>query len=118
MQVQIRHIGGGDVSLDECANFSSPMGKAIDTSELLDEPYILEISSPGLSDFLETEREFKTFKGFPIKVRYRTQENSESSKSGLLHERSPNHLQINCKGKINKIPREHVLKVRLTTPSG
>ena len=118
IQVQIRQQGGADVSLEDCALFSTPMGEAIELSQLLSSPYVLEISSQGLNDVLQTDREFETFKGFPIEVVFRNQEHSDLLKSGLLHHRSKDHLLINIKGKISKIPRQDVIKVRLTSPTG
>jgi len=117
VQVQIRQKNGLDVSLDDCALFSTPLGEAIEFSEVLNSPYVLEISSPGLSEVIETDREFETFKGFPIEVVLRNEENSSLLKSGLLHERTKEHLLINIKGRLSKIPRQDVIKVRLTSPT-
>ena len=115
MQVQVRHMGGGDVSLDDCACLSKTMGEAIENSQLISEPYVLEISSPGISDQLLTDRDFQTFRGFPIEVIIKDENNSELRRTGLLKERSKAHLHLNIKGKMNRIPRETVLGVRLTS---
>ncbi len=115
MQVQIRHHGGNDVSLDDCARFSQPMGEAIEASQLFTEAYVLEISSPGIGEVLISERDFVTFRGFPIEVVQRREGISEILKTGLLLERSTNHVHLNIKGRIERIPREEVVKVRLTT---
>ncbi len=118
LQVQIRQTNGSDVSLDDCALFSTPMNEAIERSKLLDSPYVLEISSPGLSDVLQTDRDYDTFKGFPIEVIFRNEKNSKLIKSGLLHQRSHEHLLINIKGRMSKIPRKDVISVRLISPTG
>ena len=118
MQVQIRHTGGGDVSLEDCARFSTPMGEAIDTSQILNEAYVLEVSSPGIGDQLLTDRDFHSFRGFPVEVTFRDEKNLEFHRSGLLHERSEDHLQLNIKGKISRIPRKNVIGVCLTSPTG
>ena len=115
MQVQIRHSDGGDVSLDDCARFSEPMGEAIEASELLDQGYVLEISSPGIGEQLKTDKDFKTFKGFPIEITIQNDSGSNLSRTGLLHERSKTHVHLNIKGQIKQIPREEVISVRLTT---
>ncbi len=115
MQVQIRHMDGEDVSLDDCARLSKPMGEAIETSQLIDGPYVLEISSPGVSEELLTDKDFKTFRGFPVEVISTNKQNSEIREIGLLKERSKDHVHLNIKGKINRIPRDNVLRVLLTT---
>ena len=118
MQVQIRHMGGEDVSLDDCASFSGPMGEAIETSNLINTPYVLEISSPGISEKLLSERDFQTFKGFPVEVLYKDKNASEQRQSGLLQKRSSDHVHLNNKGKISRIKRKEVIEVRLTSPTG
>ncbi len=117
IQVQICLKGGGDVSLDDCSYLSKPIGEAIDKSNLLNIPYVLEISSPGLDDILKTDKEFETFKGFPIEVSKKGETDSQVIESGLLHTRSKEHLLINIKGKISKIPRNLVMQVRLVSPT-
>ncbi len=117
IQVQICLKEGGDVSLSDCARLSKPIGEAIEHSKLLDIAYVLEISSPGLNDILKTDKEFETFKGFPIEVSKKGETDSQVIQSGLLHTRSKEHLLINVKGKISKIPRHHVMQVRLISPT-
>ena len=118
MQVQIKHSAGGDVSLDDCARFSQPMSEALETSELLTEAYVLEISSPGINDELSNDRDFQTFKGFPVEVLFGDDKSSPLRKSGLLKDRSKNHIHLNIKGRISRIPRNEVIKVRLISPTG
>ncbi len=118
MQVQIRHAGGGDVSLEDCASFSEPMGEAIETSQILNEAYVLEISSPGINEQLLSDRDFQTFRGFPVEVNYNDEKESEVYRTGLLHERTIDHVHLNIKGKINRIPRKNVIGVKLISPTG
>ncbi len=118
IEVKIENLAHQDISLEDCAIFSQPMSEAIDESKLLNDSYVLEISSPGLSNFLKTDREFKTFKGFPIEVRFKNKENSKLSQSGLLHERSNEYLLLNIKGKMSKIPRKDIINVELTSLTG
>ncbi|KGG14746.1 MULTISPECIES: ribosome assembly cofactor RimP [unclassified Prochlorococcus] len=118
IQVQIRHQDGGDVTLDDCSKMTGPISDSIERAQLVNSAYILEISSPGLNDILETDKEFETFKGFPIEVSTKNQSQSFVLKSGLLHTRSEEHLLINVKGKMNKIPRKDVIQVRLASPTG
>ncbi len=117
IQVQIRHQDNGDVSLDDCSQFSREIEDSIENAKIMKGAYVLEISSPGLSDILETEKEFETFKGFPIEVSTKNKNNDPLIHNGLLHTRSKDHLSINIKGKMIKIPRENVVQVRLTSPT-
>ena len=116
LQVHIRHIDGSDVNLDDCAGFSGVLGEALEESQQLIEAYVLEISSPGIGEQLSCDRDFQTFRGFPVDVTHRDDENVEHRLEGLLHERNEDALQINIRGRMKSIPRNQVIKVRLTTP--
>ena len=116
LEVQIRHSSGADVSLDDCAQFSGVLGAALETSELLNEAYVLEISSPGIGEQLATDRDFQTFRGFPVEVTHRDLDYAEHRFDGLLLERDDESLQINIRGRIKRIPRNQVIGVRLTSP--
>ncbi len=118
IQVQIRQPKQGDVSLDDCARFSEPMSEAIDSSKLVSESYVLEISSPGIEEHLVSDRDFQTFRGFPVEVTYLDSVNTEKNQTGLLLKRSADHVLLNIKGKMSRIPRDSVTSVRLTSPTG
>ena len=115
LKITIKKTNDEDISLEDCTLFNSPASEEIENSNLLNCSYVLEISSQGVSDELTSERDFKTFRGFPVNVEL----NSENSKikvlNGLLYEKSKDYLAINIKGKIKKIPFDEVLKISLCT---
>ena len=115
IEIIIKKSNGDDISLNDCALFSNPASEEIEKSNLLNCSYVLEISSQGVSDELTSERDFKTFKGFPVNVKL-NQKNSEIKfLNGLLYEKSNDYLAINIKGRIKKIPLDEVLKINLCT---
>jgi len=114
IEIIIKKANDNDISIDDCALFSTPASEEIENSNLLNCSYVLEISSQGVSDELTSERDFKTFKGFPVNVEL-NQKNSKRFLCGLLYEKSKDYLAINIKGKIKKIPFDEVLKISLVT---
>ena len=118
IQLQINLKGGGDVSIEDCALLSSHISDVLDNSKLLNNDYVLEISSPGIDEILKTDRDFETFKGFPIEVSLSDINQSQIKKIGLLHEKSKEYLKLNQKGRLSIIPVESIMQVRLTTPKG
>ena len=115
IQIILINLNGKDITLDDCIRFNEPVLSAIDTSNLLNCRYVLEISSQGVSDELTSSRDFKTFKGFPVRVELNQNNSKIKNLNGLLYEKSNDYLAINIKGKIQKIPFNEVFKVSLAT---
>jgi len=115
IQIFIKKTNGDDISLDDCALFNTPASEEIEKSNLLNCSYVLEISSQGVSDELTSERDFKTFKGFPVNVELNQKNSKMKFLNGLLYEKSKEYLAINIKGKIKKIPINEVLRINLST---
>ena len=119
IQINIRHKDPEkEVTIEDCAFLSQPIDEAIQNASTIKQPFTLKISSEGIGDFLTEDRDFQTFKGFPVEVTYQDLKKVEQQKKGLLLAKSEDDLQINQKGRINRIPIKDVLRVRLTTSSG
>ncbi len=116
IQIEICRHGGGDVTLDDCALLTNPLSDAFEHSQLLDKPYVLEVSSPGIGDLLKNDRDFQTFQGFPVEVKHQDEKHAEKNQSGLLHEKTEDYLVINKKGRLVRLPLKGVKQVRLTSP--
>ncbi len=116
IQVFVQRTDGGDVSLEQCAALSAPLGDALEAAELLTQAYVLEISSPGIGEELHSERDFSSFRGFPVEVLQRSPEAGERLRQGLLLGRDPQMLLLNDRGRTLRIPRSEVVRVRLVTP--
>jgi len=118
LQVQLRLADGGDVNLDDCARFSVLLDAALEAGELLQEAYVLEISSPGIGEELSEDRDFRSFRGFPVEVRYTdARTGGEARREGLLLERDATTVHLNVRGRTVRFPRSDVLAVRLVAPT-
>ena len=115
VKITICKTNNDDITLEDCSRFNIPAATLIENSNLLKCSYVLEISSQGVSDELTSERDFKTFKGFPVNVKLNQKNSQIKFLNGLLYEKSKDYLAINIKGKIKKIPFNEVLKVSLCT---
>jgi len=117
VQVLVRWADGRDVSLDDCAAFSGPLGAALEEANLLgDIPWVLEVSSPGIGDDLSQERDFISFRGFPVEVIRRGEDGRESRQDGLLVGRDDQEVLLNVRGRTVRIPRDQVVRVGLVSP--
>jgi ribosome maturation factor RimP len=117
LQLLVARQDGADISLEECAGLSGPLGEAIETAGLLPDAYVLEVSSPGVSEVLHDDRDFRSFRGFPVDVHSRDASGKDQHRAGLLLERTAEAVLLNVRGRTTRIPREAVITVRLISPS-
>jgi len=112
LRVDIRNLTS-DTSLDDCERMSRALEPALDAADLIPDAYVLEVSSPGISRLLASDREFISFKGFAVHVR--TQEPLEGQREwrGQLIGRDDAAVYLNRKGRTLAIPRELISQVQL-----
>jgi len=100
-------------SLSDCEQMSRSLETILDTQEVIPGTYILEISSPGISRQLDSDREFVTFKGFDVLVKTSTPYQDHQEWQGKLVGRDTQAIYLNQKGRSLAIPRSLVEKVQL-----
>ncbi|MBK4731970.1 ribosome maturation factor RimP [Oxynema sp. CENA135] len=112
LRVDIRNPAS-DTSLDDCERMSKALDTLLDESDLIPDAYILEISSPGISSELSSDRDFVAFKGFGVTVATAEPFQGHQEWSGRLVRRDEGAVYLNQKGRVMKIPRSLVTQVRL-----
>lgn len=112
LRVDIRNIEQ-DTGLEDCEKMSRALEAALDAANLITDAYVLEISSPGISRSLTTDREFISFKGFPIVVITTEPYDGQTTWTGQLIRRDESALHLSQKGRSISIPRHLVSKVQL-----
>jgi ribosome maturation factor RimP len=112
LRVDVRNLQQ-NTGLDDCERMSRALEPVLDQSELLPDAYVLEVSSPGISRVLESDREFISFKGFPITVMTSAPLDGQVTLSGNLVNRDEATLFLNRKGRVIPIPRAIVTRVQL-----
>jgi len=61
--------GDNGITIDDCANLSRDLAKALDEQDWMNDSYTLEVSTPGLDQPLALERQFKKNVGRQLKVK-------------------------------------------------
>ena len=112
LRINIENLSG-DTNLENCENMSRLLEESLDQENIIPCAYTLEISSPGIGSNLTTERDFISFKGFPIIVETHTVFKKKTRWQGKLQGRDEEAVYVNCKGKILAIPRNIIVKVEL-----
>ncbi len=112
LRVDIRNLQQ-DTSLDDCERMSRALETALDTTPIIPDAYVLEISSPGISRQLTTDREFISFKGFSVIIKTTQPYEGRQEWTGKLIRRDDTTVYLNQKGRAITIPRSLIAQVQL-----
>lgn len=112
LRVDIRNLAG-EVSLGDCERMSHALEPTLDAVDLIPDTYVLEVSSPGISRSLTTDREFISFKGFSVTVTTTEPFEGQKVRSGNLVRRDETTLYLNQKGRSIGIPRDLISIIQL-----
>ncbi len=84
LQIMIEREDGINITVDNCADVSRIVSVLLDVDDPIHEPYILEVSSPGLDRPLITKSDFKRFSGSRIKIELKAPYNGSRRFQGHL----------------------------------
>lgn len=118
LRLDVRNLNQEDTGLDDCARLSEALTEALDESDLIPDAYVLEVSSPGVSEVLTRDRDFAVFKGFPVEVQLSEVYKKKQVWKGSLVGRTEDKVSLNLKGRPLSIPRELVQSVQLSQEEG
>ncbi len=102
-----------DTGLDDCERMSRALEASLDATEIIPDTYVLEVSSPGISRQLTTDREFISFKGFPVIVSTSPPYDGQQEWMGQLIRRDEVSVYLNQKGRVVEIPRTLITRVQM-----
>lgn len=103
----------GGVTLDDCTQVSRQLGDLLDVKLVVDWPYNLEVSSPGLDRPLTKERHFNHFKGRQVVIWTRTPIEGKSDFKGKLMGISDGMVILDVENGTKAIPYDAISKARL-----
>ncbi|MGI2905865.1 ribosome maturation factor RimP [Tolypothrix sp. VBCCA 56010] len=102
-----------DTGLNDCERMSRALEASLDGSDIIPDAYVLEVSSPGISRQLTTDREYLSFKGFPVIVFTSQPYDGQQEWIGQLIRRDEISVYLNQKGRVIEIPRTLISRVQL-----
>jgi len=74
----------GGITIDDCVLVSRALEKKLDEEDFIEEAYILEVSSPGLTRKLKKDRDFDRSIGRKVLVKLYKAENGGKEFTGIL----------------------------------
>jgi len=107
----------GGVTLDDCTRISREVGRGLDVEDLIQAPYTLEVSSPGLTRPLKSEKDFMKYRHSLIKVKTLDPVDNRRQFKGRLLGVSESRIELEVEGKIFQIPFSNVAKANLEVDS-
>jgi len=102
-----------DTGLNDCERMSRALEASLDGSDIIPDAYVLEVSSPGISRQLTSDREYLSFKGFPVIVFTSQPYDGQQEWIGQLIRRDEISVYLNQKGRVIEIPRTLITRVQL-----
>ena len=82
LRVYVDKVGG--ITIDDCVLVSRALEKKLDEEDFIEEAYILEVSSPGLTRKLKKDRDFDRSIGRKVLVKLYKAENGGKEFTGIL----------------------------------
>ncbi|MBQ9486503.1 MAG: ribosome maturation factor RimP [Selenomonadaceae bacterium] len=108
LRVFVDKMGG--IDLDDCQLLSERLGNLLDDELVIDGPYILEVSSPGLDRVLKKDKDFLREAGKAVDVTLYAPIDDTKNFTGTLERRDKDFLYLK---EFEPIPREKISQVRL-----
>lgn len=102
----------GGITIEECSVLNRNIDQKIETEQLLEGEYTLEVSSPGLDRPLTTHKDFLRVIDRPVRVHLREPLNNKMEYEGLVRAVNENQLTINGAANSMVIPIEQIALAR------
>ena len=98
------------IGIDDCQMFSEKLEAVLDEKEIIDDSYILEVSSPGLDRILKNARDVEGEKGKKVDITLYEAIDGSKKMTGTLTDHSDDALLIDTD---KTIPMSKIAQVRL-----
>lgn len=98
--------GDNGIGIDDCADLSRDLSKALDDSNLISGAFNLEVSTPGLDQPLKLKRQY--VKNIGRNVRVRQPEQTDEGKLTAVHE---NRIQLTQQLGSGKKKEEKIIEI-------
>ena len=103
---------GSGVTLDDCVAVSREIGRLLDVEDVIDGPYNLEVSSPGLDRPLTKPTDYQRFAGRKVRIKMRTPEGRRTV-TGRLIGLENGQIRVESQGRDEAVSLESADRVQL-----
>lgn len=103
----------GGVKMDDCVGISRELSDILDARADADEPYRLEISSPGIERPLGKLEDFQRFAESKVKIRTHKAIEGRKNFTGILKGVADKIVRMEIDGNTVSIPHDNISRARL-----
>lgn len=103
----------GGINIDDCVFISRALEAKLDESDRINDAYILEVSSPGLTRPLKKEKDFKRSIGKLVDIKLYKAQQGRKELSGILKEYTETTITIDDEGTEITLNRNDISMIRL-----
>ncbi|MBI4126838.1 MAG: ribosome maturation factor RimP [Deltaproteobacteria bacterium] len=103
----------GGVTIADCERASRALEDLIEVEEIIDRPYVLEVSSPGIDRPLRYEEDFRRFVGSEVKLKTSAPVEGRSHYRGTLEGIEGGLLRMLVDGQRYEIPLALLLRAHV-----
>ena len=100
----------GGIGIDDCQKISEKVGEQLDRDGVINEAYVLEVSSPGLDRVLKKQKDFEREKGKKVEIKFYEPVGGTKKIIGTLLGCDNNMIQLE---EMEPIEMDKVAQVRL-----
>ena len=105
----------GGVNVGECETVTRELNPILDERDPIDDAYIFEVSSPGLTRTLRRDRHFEKSLGEPVEVKLFKPLEKRKEWEGILTSYDENTITIEEEDKTRRsFPRSQIARVHIT----
>ena len=111
LRILTDHPEGG-INLEECSYLNQKIGQLLDEKNLINQSYLLEVSSPGLDRPLKTEQDFRRCINKEIILYTHQPIKGKREIQGFIRGIKENELLFEIESKILSIPFGYIIKAK------
>lgn len=103
----------GGVTIADCERTSRELGRTLEVEDVIDRPYVLEVSSPGLTRALKKREDFVRYHGKNVRVVTTMPIEGQTDFHGRIGEVGEDTLEIEVGIAVTRIPLCAIKKANL-----
>jgi ribosome maturation factor RimP len=103
----------GGITVEDCAEVSGELGAVLEVRDLIVNPYVLEVSSPGLTRPLKKPEDFDKYRNRLVKMKTFKPVEGRRNFRGILLGLEGEKVHLEVDGRYYEIPLQAIAKANL-----